>query len=155
MSVKSLLEKVEPLQALSFVQLPSCLLDDIVGLNTYVQIDHELINARLTYKEFYKNVDSHEKYGQILGFVYLDNEPVFMYSRGGRWLDTYCTYRISHEIFEKYSQFILSCVKNDTSEFDRIILTDEMITDFDWFGDCQLLNEDIKFPYVERSGIVL
>lgn len=150
MSVKALLEKIEHMEPMTFHQLPSSLLDDILGMDTYVKLDYELVNARLTYKEFYKSVDCYEKYGQILGFVYLDNEPVFMFSRGGKWLDTYCTYRISHEIFDKYSKFILSCVKNEFSEFERMILTDEMITDFDWFGDARLLDEDRKLPHYER-----
>ena len=90
----------------------------------------------------YRKVDTSEKYGDILLFVYLDNEPVLFANRHGKWLDSYFCYHLSDEKTNKFEQAVKSIqIREDWDEKDY--LTDDKLQSEEWFGNYGLLNEEL------------
>lgn len=139
MSIENLVQKlldltlsIESIQGLPSDQLIINLIDPYTLNSSY--------KDRIYTKVLYSLIDSDEKYGNTLELLLLDDQPIFFYTRGCKWLDTYCIYHISKEHTSKFLQYLQSHIEEDyLDEF----MTEDKLLDDSWFGKYNLFNSEL------------
>jgi len=105
-----------------------------------------LLENRITKKVLYLKTDSYKKYGNSLELLLLDNEPIFFYTRGCKWLDTYVIYHINDKHTQIFKDFLNNCLKEEERP---LYMTDQKLVSLEWFGNYGLFKEEL--PIIEKE----
>lgn len=103
------------------------------------------------HKVIFSHTQNDEKYGQRLSILYLNDEPMLLFSQYGKWLDSYSSYHFSVEKLEMVrNELTRLFVPSDGMDvLSSTLLTDDTIDIASYFDGTL---DGPQFPYINDNA---